>query len=370
MSVSDSSSPVPNACSNFYRHVFKKFMNEEGKFNDTLVTNVEGMLSLYEAAHFRIHGEDILDEAIAFTYVHLKLMSTKLSVPLVAQINNSLKRSLLKSLPRLVAKHYISIYEEHPSHDKNLLLFAKLDFNMLQKQHQREVGNVSRWDISCINFLPEYMKFCYQALLDVFKEIEQEMDKEGRSFCTIYAKNEMKRLVQAYFAEAKWLNNNYTPTMEEYMAVAQASSGYRMVTVMAFVGMGCIATEKDFQWFSDNPKIIDAATKISRLMDDIVSNEFEQKREHVVSALECYMKQHGVTKEEAINELYKKVTHAWKDINEELLDPTKVSRPLLTTVLNLSRVMDVLYKDGDGYTHSDRSTKNDIIALLLNSYPI
>ncbi|KAK7312994.1 hypothetical protein VNO77_37306 [Canavalia gladiata] len=229
---------------------------------------------------------------------------------------------------------------------------------------------IERWDITCMDFLPKYMKFCYKALLDVFKEIEQEMDKEGRAFCAIYAKKEMKRLVQAYFAEAKWLNRNYTPTMEEYMDVAQVSSGYHMVTTMAFVGMGCIVTENSFQWLTNGPKIIDAATKICRLMDDIVSNEFEQKRGHVASALECYMKQHGVTKQEAIDELYKQVTSAWKDINKEYLNPTKVPRTLVTIILNLSRVMDVLYKDEDGYTHSDGSTKNDITALLLNSWPV
>ncbi|KAK7312995.1 hypothetical protein VNO77_37308 [Canavalia gladiata] len=423
--------------------VFKKFMNEQGNFNETLMTDIEGMLSLYEAAHLRIHGEGILDEAIIFTSTHLKLVSIQLSPSLATQINNSLKRPLLKNLPRLVAKHYISTYEEHPSHDKPLLLFSKLDFNMLQKQHKKEVGSVSkwwkdlniatnlpfardrlvelyfwtlgvyfepqfsfgrrlmtkvismmsiiddiydlydtfeelqlfmdaieRWDITCMDFLPKYMKFCYKALLDVFKEIEQEMDKEGRAFCAIYAKKEMKRLVQAYFAEAKWLNRNYTPTMEEYMNVAQVSSGYHMVTTMAFVGMGCIVTENSFQWLTNGPKIIDAATKICRLMDDIVSNEFEQKRGHVASALECYMKQHGVTKQEAIDELYKQVTSAWKDINKEYLNPTKVPRTLVTIILNLSRVMDVLYKDEDGYTHSDGSTKNDITTLLSNSWPV
>ncbi|KAK7313005.1 hypothetical protein VNO77_37322 [Canavalia gladiata] len=424
-------------------NVFKKFMNEDGNFNERLTMEVEGMLSLYEAAHIRTHGEDILDEAIVFTFTHLKLMRSQLSPSFVAKINYSLKRPLLKNMPRLVAKHYISTYEEHSSDDQTLLLFAKLDFNMLQKQHQKEVGNVSkwwkdldvatkfpftrdrlvetyfwtlgvyfepqfslgrrlmtkvismssiiddiydvygtfeelqlftdaieRWDINCINFLPKYMKFCYQALLDVFKEIEQEMDKQGRAFCAIYAKNEIKRLVQAYFAEAKWMNSNYTPTMEEYMAVAQVSSGYRVLTIMAFLGMGCIVTEKEFQWFSNDPKIIDAATKISRLMDDIVSSEFEQKREHVSSALGCYMKQHGATKCEAVDELHKQITSAWKDINEEYLDPTKVPRPLLTVVLNLSRVMDVLYKDADGYTHSNGSTKNNIATLLLNPWPV
>jgi G:T/U-mismatch repair DNA glycosylase len=42
-----------------------------------------------------------------------------------------------------------------------------------------------------MDFLPEYMKFCYNAVWDVYEEMEQEMVKEGRAFCVIYAKNEV-----------------------------------------------------------------------------------------------------------------------------------------------------------------------------------
>ncbi|XP_061353567.1 (-)-germacrene D synthase-like isoform X3 [Gastrolobium bilobum] len=311
--------------------VFKKFKNEEGNFNETVTADVEGMLSLYEAAHLRIHGEDICDEALAFTTSHLELMTTESSPSLAAKVNHALKRPLRKNLPRLVARHYIST-----------------------------------WDIRCLDFVPEYLKFYYQALLDVYKEIEQEMAKEGRAFCVIYAKNEMKRLAQAYFAEAKWLSSNYIPSMEEYMDVALVSCGYHMLIATAFIGMGDIATEKAFQWLTNDPKIVNASKIICRLMDDIVSNEFEQKRGHVASALECYMKQHGVTIQDAIDELYRQVTSAWKDINEELLDPAEMPKPLLMVVLNLSRVIDVFYKEGDGYTHSKGSTKNQIADILLN----
>ncbi|KAK2434604.1 putative terpene synthase [Trifolium repens] len=154
------------------------------------------------------------------------------------------------------------------------------------------------------------------------------------------------------------------------MALGIVTSGYYLLTTASFIGMGCIATEEIFQWITNNPKIVHAAAIICRLMDDIVSNEFEQKRGHSASAIECYIKQHDVSREDAINELLRQVTNAWKDINEELLDPTHVPKPLLMRVLNFSRVIDVLYKDEDCYTHSQGSTKNDIISILLNPCPI
>ncbi|KAG8502909.1 hypothetical protein CXB51_000534 [Gossypium anomalum] len=42
-------------------------IDTDGKFKESLINNVRGMLSLYEAAYLRVHGEDILEEALAFS---------------------------------------------------------------------------------------------------------------------------------------------------------------------------------------------------------------------------------------------------------------------------------------------------------------
>ena len=83
----------------------------------------------------------------------------------------------------------------------------------------------------------------------------------------------MKRLVRAYFDEAKWFYQNYIPTMEEYMHVALKSSGYPMLTAISFLGMGNIVTKEAFDWIFSNPKIITASSIICRLMDDMKSHK-------------------------------------------------------------------------------------------------
>ncbi|MED6167484.1 hypothetical protein PIB30_003457 [Stylosanthes scabra] len=103
------------------------------------------MWNLYEAAQLRVHGEDILDEAHKFTYNKLKLIVNQLSPSLADQINQSLVIPLHKAIPRMRARSYMSFYEEDPSHDKVLLDFAKLDFNMLQERHKKEVGSATQW---------------------------------------------------------------------------------------------------------------------------------------------------------------------------------------------------------------------------------
>ncbi|KAJ8753466.1 hypothetical protein K2173_019865 [Erythroxylum novogranatense] len=61
---------------------FQKFKDSRGNFKECLLKDVRGMLSLYEAAHLGIRGEDILDEAIAFTrgdFIRLNQLSIRLA---------------------------------------------------------------------------------------------------------------------------------------------------------------------------------------------------------------------------------------------------------------------------------------------------
>ncbi|XP_058742872.1 probable terpene synthase 2 [Vicia villosa] len=424
-------------------NVFCQFMDENGEFSERLIKDVEGMLSLYEATHMMIHGDDILEKALAFTKIHLESIANQSSHSLAMQIKHSLRQALHKNSPRLEAHRFIFIYEQDPSRNEILLTLAKLDFNMLQKLHQKEFGNmfkwwneldvhnqlpysrdrmaeccfwalgtyfepqysvariimaklyiiltllddtydaygiieelelftkaIERWDISCMNNLPDYMKFLYTIIYDHYKEIEEEMIKEGRVYALNYYKYEFIRYVQAYMVEARWLNNNYEPTLEEYIRVSRISSGYCLVITTCYIGMGNIITEDIFKWVSNLPKVIDAAIVLCRLMDDIVSNEFEQKRDHVSSFLECYMRKYNISREGAIQEGRKRIVDAWKDINQACLRPTDVPRPFLTCILNVSRFMDVVYKDKDNFTHSEGEMKTFIKTLLLDPMQI
>ncbi|KAK7312913.1 hypothetical protein VNO77_37155 [Canavalia gladiata] len=424
-------------------NVFNKFKDEQGNFSERLITNFEGMLNLYEASHVRIHGEQILEEALAFTSTHLESIITQLSPSFAAQVNHSLRQSLHKNLPRLEAHRYISIYQQDSSHNEVLLTFAKLDFNMLQILHQNECGNIckwwkeldipkklpftrdrivegcfwilaiyfepeysqareivtkvmmmvsiiddiydaygtidelelfteaiDRWDISNLDNLPDYMKLSYRSLMMIYQEIEEQMKKEGRTFCLNYAIKELKRVNQAQMTEARWLNNNYMPTTDEYLHTSTISCGYILLTTLSYIGMGDAATEDIFEWVTNLPKIVEASCVLCRLMNDIVSSEFEQKRGHVCSFLECYMKEYGVSKDVAIDECRRKITIAWKDINEESLRLTNVPNQFLMSILNQTRFLDVCYKDVDNYTNSGGVMKGFIKALLVDPIPI
>ncbi|KAF4371200.1 hypothetical protein F8388_020927 [Cannabis sativa] len=182
----------------------------------------------------------------------------------------------------------------------------------------------------------------------------------------------MKRLIESHFEEAKWLNQRYFPSFDEHMRVSYVSCGNTMLISTSFVGMdNDIVTNQTLQWLSNDPKIVKASTLLSRFMDDIGSRKFEQERNHIPSSVECYIKQYEVSEEDALEELNKRVENHWKEINEDFIRPTIVPFPILVRVLNFTRVMDLIYKEGDDqYTNVGKVMKESISALLIDPIPL
>ncbi|PQQ16398.1 (-)-germacrene D synthase-like [Prunus yedoensis var. nudiflora] len=369
--------------------IFNNFKDGDGKFKESLVNDVVGLLSLYEATHLRIHGEDILDEALTFTTTHLESATHRLSPILLKQVTHAMwwkDLDFVNKLPfardRVVESYFWAsgvhfepqYYFARRTLCKVTALLVIIDdiYDVYGTHEELELFTeaVERWDISAMDHLPEYMKVCYQALLDVYVEIEENLANEGNLYSIHYAREAMKVQVRAYFREAKWLHQKYTPTMDEYMSAALDTSYFMMATT-SFVGMGDIATKDSMDWvFNDPTKMVKAASLIGRLIDDIKSHQFEQKRGHVASAVECYMKEYGATEEEANIELSKQVNNAWKDINEACIQNTTIPMPLLLRILNLARAIEVIYKHDDGFTHAGIFLKDSVVSLFVEPVPL
>ncbi|KAH9614747.1 hypothetical protein KSS87_019900 [Heliosperma pusillum] len=451
--------------------IFNKFKDNKDEIKDSVTEDVEGMISLYEATHLRLHGETILEKALGFTKNGLELKLPSLGPSLAARVSHTLRCPVQKRLQRLGAREYISLYQDIEVHNQVLLKFAKLDFNLLQMQHIQELTIISkwwreldvknklpyardritecyfwilgvyyepqyalarrftsittkvialtslmddtydvygtyeelelltqafqRWDILVMDELPEYMKTIYQATLQVYSEMEEEMAKMGRSYAIGYAKEAMKKQVKVYLEEAKWLAEKKVPTMEEYMRVVMASTAYPMLAMVSLVGMGEAVTEDAFLWLLSEPPLQHSICCICRFMDDIVSSQhllspstLRRRQPNsfpppfvVVSCakilitfwdffiVECYMKEYKVTESEACKVLNTEIENAWKDINQAFLEPNAPSMHVLMRLLNLARVVELLYTGEDMYTHSHKS-KPLVASLLLNPLQI
>ncbi|XP_020964635.1 (-)-germacrene D synthase-like isoform X2 [Arachis ipaensis] len=347
--------------------IFNKFIkNNEGKFNEIITQDVEGMWSLYEATQLRVHGENILEEAHNYTYTNLKSITNQLSQSLAEQTNRSLKQPLHKAVPRIGARSYMSFYEEDPSHSKFLLTFARLDFNLLQKLHQQELGNITKWDSSCIASLPECMRVVFNAIIELFVEIESLIIDSGKSNLVLqHVKQAFSNMAHGYMVEAKWCDEGYIPTYDEYKVNGILTSVYPFL-VTTFIALGEFATKEMFDWVFNVPIILKAATFICRLTNDLASHKFEQQRKHVASAVECCMEQYDISQEQAYEVINKEISNCWKDVNEAYLNSHDIPKHVLDSIVNLARISEFMYENfEDKYTNNEL-LKNYVATLFLD----
>ncbi|CAN0908272.1 Alpha-copaene synthase [Linum grandiflorum] len=425
-------------------NVFTKFKDNAGNFNEELASDVQGLLSLYEAAHLAGHGEDILDEALIFATNNLSRRSNNIEPSLRKQVKFALSLPVWKCVPRTLTRNYIDFYsDDNNTIDKQLLRFAKLDFNRLQKLHRQELREITEWwasleveakfhyarnrivecyywiyamyfepeyhlarilatkmiailtllddtfdgfgtveqldiftqaiqtfDRSSLQSLPDAMKNIYRTLIDTYDEVEMELAKSGPTFGVDYAKEELKKLCRFYLIEIKTRSEGYVPTVEEHKKVSYVTGAVPFIFVGAFLGMGPeLATREAYEWHANRPKIVEAVSIIGRLYNDVVSFQFERDRKHPASSVDCYMKEYNVSEEKAIELIWVEISKKWKDVAESCQKPIDVPVAIIDRILNFARSFNVIYKDGDGFTHS-HLMKSEIASVFVDPIPL
>ncbi|XP_010545918.1 PREDICTED: alpha-humulene/(-)-(E)-beta-caryophyllene synthase-like [Tarenaya hassleriana] len=228
---------------------------------------------------------------------------------------------------------------------------------------------LNRWLPTAPEGLPDNMKCFYSILVDFYDKLEEEIEKDGRPGCGFHLKKSIKSLGSSYYQEAKWSNEDYIAMFDEYKENGVFSNGYYTAVAAAFAGMTDVCKLDAYEWISSQPKVLIASEIITRFMDDITSYEFEHKRKHVGTAIDCYMKQYGVSVEKATKEIERIITETWKDLNQELMRPYSTPRPILMRILNLTRVTEVFYKYQDSFTNPE-FLKDYVVSLFAESIPV
>jgi isoprene synthase len=102
------------------------------------------MLSLYEASYLAFEGENLLEEAIEFTRMHLKDLKGDVSKSMAELVSHALEVPLHHRMLRLEARWYIEAYNKREDANSLLLELAKLDFNIVQSVLQSDLQDMSR----------------------------------------------------------------------------------------------------------------------------------------------------------------------------------------------------------------------------------
>ncbi|WCJ24931.1 Terpenoid cyclases/Protein prenyltransferases superfamily protein [Euphorbia peplus] len=419
--------------------VFEKFKDEDGEFKEDIADDVKGILCLYEACHVAIPGEDILDEALAFTRIHLKMLAETSSPCLQKHIKNALTYASHRTPERVDVLHYISFYAEDESADETLLKFAKLDYNALQLLYRKELALLTRWWINSnaveslpyvrdriveaytwtlgtvfepqhstsrilvckyliassllddtydsygtINELrlltnafqrftrdageglPEYMKYLYKFVYELTMEND---DTRGCSCKITYAIEIIKELVRVYLEDAIWQKERIAPSFEKYTKNGKVTCTYEFISlgfILAQENMGM----KEIVWLRNDPDIVVCVKLHIRFLNDINGVRTDETvRDDFPKAVDCYTKEYGVSKDEAVEALLKILENKWKAMNEDLVTTTVVPKILLKYTLNFTRDAILFYQDIDLYTYR-HNLKPLITSLFINPLPM
>ncbi|KAG5588645.1 hypothetical protein H5410_049079 [Solanum commersonii] len=234
--------------------VFKRFTNDGGKFKETLTIDVQGLLSLYEAAHLRIHGEEILEEALTFTVTHLESMGPKLGNSLKAQVSEALSQPIHTNLPRLVECYFEAVgLHFEPQRSRARIMTGKIlsILNIVDDTFDAYTtfdelvlftNAIERsCDISAMESVSHNLRPIYQVLIEFLNELEDELKKK------------MKKWIKSYFKEAEWLNTCYFPKCEEYMENAIPSIAIKLIATISLICLEeLIISKETFEWVTSD----------------------------------------------------------------------------------------------------------------------
>ncbi|XP_073057132.1 germacrene A synthase-like [Primulina eburnea] len=439
--------------------VFDKFKHADNKFFTSLESDIKGLLSFYEATDVRIQGENVLEEAVAFTTCHLNnILTSQADFSVREKVSQTLEKSIHCGVPIAVARYYIPIYEKEESNDKLLVRLAKLNFRYLQNLYQTELSHLITWwkdldmlskvpymrdrvvesyfwgvamdyepqyssarlivaksvllttmlddtydtyatledleiftqvlqsgKINEIDCLPNYFKEIYQFISRIYEDFDNKhQSKENIMRVLIIKKrylwvpnipnltgtyagsSEVKQLYMAYHMEANWYRRKRLPAFEDVLSLGVVTSLLFVFATSSFLNGP--ATEKDFEWLMSKPKIAVASAHVGRYWNDQASYEREYKiNGESQTAVDCYMKQYGVLKEEALHKFVELAEDSWMTVNKEWVETVSVPRHALKPILNYSRgVLATYKKEKDGYTFPEKSLKPLILAVFLD----
>nr|QBP05430.1 cedrol synthase [Leucosceptrum canum] len=418
--------------------VFDKFKDSDDKFKEALISDVEGLLSLYEAAYVQISGEGILQEALEFTTHHLTRVAPQLECPLKDKVNRALEHPLHRDVPIFHALIFIPIYATDESRDELLQRLATLNFNFLQNLYKKELCELSRWwnkfdlksklpyirdslvgsylwaaafhfepqysgvrmavtkclqiavvmddtydnyatlgeaqlftetlerwSMDEIDGLPDYMKTVYHFIMSTYEDYERDTTKE-QMFAIPYFKEAVKQLGRAYNQELKWVMERQMPSFEEYVKNSEITSCVYVLFTALFPFLKS-ATKETIDWLLSEPQLAISTAMIGRFCDDLGSHERESKGGEMLTVLDCYMKQHGVSKQETVSKFAEIIEDAWKDLNAAWATTTSSPKEMVEQFLNYARMAGATYKNnGDAYTNPKYVFGPYIDALFVN----
>ncbi|KAL0437615.1 UNVERIFIED_CONTAM: Isoprene synthase, chloroplastic [Sesamum radiatum] len=279
--------------------IFESFKDSNGNFRTSLATEIERMLSLYEASHLALDGESTLVEAREFTSFRLKNMLGKMDMKSAMRVSRALELPSHHRMQRLEARWNIEMYDKQNKENQLSRKLAALDFNLVQKVHQRDLQEASRWDVNAVNDLPDYMKLFFFALYNTVNDMAYDTLKEQDQVIISQLKKVWADLCKAFLREAEWRYKKEIPKFDEYLDHGWTSSSGVVLLTHAYFLTSPNITHEAIKALNNGHGLLRTPSTVFRLANDLSSSKDDVGRGETAKAVSCYMHETGASDEVA-----------------------------------------------------------------------
>ncbi|XXG62969.1 hypothetical protein AAC387_Pa05g1251 [Persea americana] len=231
---------------------------------------------------------------------------------------------------------------------------------------------IDRWDTSAIEQLPEYMRTSFLALLNFGNDLGYDTLKDQGWDVIPCVGNLWAGLCKAYFVEAKWYHNGYTPTLEEYLNNGIFSISGPVILSHAYFSMRLKVTKEVLDGIENTADLIRFSSTILRLCDDMGTSTDEIARGDVPKSIQCYMHEANVSEAIAREHIRGLIDETWKEMNKEYVTNHVFPRAFADAAVGLARRAECVYVNGDGFgrNQSNLEINGQVMSLVVEPIPI
>ncbi|KAM0880294.1 hypothetical protein ACQ4PT_033671 [Festuca glaucescens] len=298
----------------------------------------DGLVALYEASYLAFPGEAMLDRAREFAVKKLQ------------ELMPSMKPYHRETL-REVARWW-----------KDTELGEKLPF-------ARDRLVECFFCAACIAPEPR-LAGCRKALAKVGALIVH-LDDVYDLYGTL---DEWHELCKAFLVEAKWQHERTMPSLDEYLHNGWITSTGPLLLLHAFTILQHTQQLQQDSWLRDDddgskdmvyPRPVELCSRVFRLCNDRATHEAESERGEGPSFIACHMAEAGGGggEEEARGAVADAIAATFKEVNREVALGSAGAADSLC--VNLARIIQCIYRDGDGITSPTDSRKRLVKDLLF-----
>ncbi|KAI0493040.1 hypothetical protein KFK09_027316 [Dendrobium nobile] len=225
-------------------------------------------------------------------------------------------------------------------------------------------NSIEEWNITAAQQLPDYMKKCLTVLFNTMNDIASSFSKEKELDILPCLKRMWDDLCKAFFIEAMWYHNGYTPTLDEYLNNAWVTvSG-----ICTLITTYCLSDDLTFEAIKSlefYPPIVRYSSMLARLYNDLGTYTAEIQRGDVPKSIQCYMKEKNVSETTARDYIRCLIRIYWKKLNKEHTLSSKYVESFRKVLVDIPRTAQCFYQYGDGYGEPDLETRERIICIII-----